>query len=76
MALALGIPVKELLQRITSRELSEWMAYESIEPFGERRSDLRMGILASLIANANRDRRKRSEPYEPDDFIPRFGPGE
>lgn len=46
------------------------MAYYSVEPFGEERGDLRTGILASVIANVNRDRKKRSEPYTPQDFMP------
>lgn len=48
------------------------MAYASIEPFGEGRADLRMGILASLIANVNRDTKKKSEPFVPADFIPGY----
>ena len=27
------------------------MAYDSIEPFGEQRADLRAGIIASVVAN-------------------------
>ena len=48
------------------------MAYDQLEPFGERRADLRMAVLASLIANANRDPDKRREPFTPADFMPRF----
>ncbi len=48
------------------------MAFYRVEPFGERRADLRMAIVASLIANANRDPGKRREPYTVDDFMPKF----
>lgn len=74
LALALGFPsVRELLSRMTSRDVAEWKAYFSIEPFGEERADLRMGILASLIANVNRDKKRKSEPFVPADFMPGFG---
>lgn len=49
------------------------MAYYRLEPFGEHRSDLRMGILASIIANVNRDRKRKSSPFKAEDFIPDFG---
>jgi hypothetical protein len=58
---------------MTSRDVAEWKAYFSIEPFGEERADLRMGILASLIANVHRDRKKKFEPFTPADFMPGFG---
>ena len=48
------------------------MAYAEIEPFGEPRADLRSGIIASTIAEVNRDRKARSKPYEPADFIISF----
>ncbi len=66
------VDVDALLSSISSRQLTEWMAYDQLEPFGERRADLRMAILASLIANANRDPDKRREPFSPADFMPRF----
>lgn len=31
-----------------------------------------MAILASLIANVNRDAKQRKNPYEPSDFMPVF----
>mgnify|MGYP000940748974 FL=1 len=58
-----------MLQRMSSRELSEWMAYYNIEPFGEERADLRSGIVASTIANVNRDP-KKGQPFKPTDFMP------
>jgi hypothetical protein len=65
--------VSELLGRVSSRELTEWEAYAALEPFGEERGDLRAGVVASVIANVNRDPKKRREPFEPKDFMPRFG---
>jgi len=37
LALALGMPVRELLGRIGSDELTEWMAFYQLEPFGDFR---------------------------------------
>ncbi len=62
--------VAELLERISARELMEWTAYYQIEPFGEERADLRMGVLASTFANVNRG--KHQKPFSPDDFMPKF----
>lgn len=60
--------VAELLDRMSSREFSEWMAFDQIEPFGD---DWRQtGLLASLTANTNRDPKKRKHPYEIEDFMP------
>lgn len=43
--------MRELLGRIDSRELSEWMAYWRIEPFGEEW--LRNAVLCMTINRAN-----------------------
>jgi len=64
--------VAELQSRMSSREFAEWLAYYSLEPFGEVRADLRMATVAALIANANRNGQKRKEPYTPQDFMPKF----
>lgn len=64
--------VDELLSSMSARELSDWIAFARVEPFGEERADLRSGIIASVIANAHRDRKKRAQPYTPADFMPRF----
>lgn len=60
--------VRELLARIDSRELSEWMAYYELNPFGTVRDDLQAGIIASTIANVNRG--KSDKPFAPADFMP------
>jgi len=60
--------VRELLSRVDSRELAEWVAYNSIDPIGNFRSDLQSGIIASTIANVNRG--KHTSPFSPQDFMP------
>lgn len=62
--------VEEMLDRMSHAEFLEWHDYYATEPFGEERGDLRAGIVASIIANVNRDPKKRKEPYQPTDFMP------
>lgn len=50
---------------------TEWMAYYALEPFGEERADLRMGILAALTHNIHRVS-KDSEAAKPEDYMPKF----
>ena len=60
-----------MLEEISSNQLSEWMALEEIEgPIGERGAWHRMAHLASILANAHRDQKKRPQPFELKDFLP------
>ncbi len=59
-----------MLSEISSRDFAEWIAYSRMEPWGEERDDLRMGIIASTIANANRG--KNQKPFTPQMFMPQF----
>lgn len=59
--------VRELLTRMDSKEISEWMAYYRLEPFGEERADLRSGIIASILANVHR--KKGAAAFGPEDFM-------
>lgn len=61
---------REVLEKHTSRELTEWLAYLQLEPQGEERADLRAGIIASTIANVNR--KKGTRVFRPDEFMPKF----
>jgi flagellar basal body rod protein FlgC len=69
----MGCTVEELLDRISSRELSEWMAFYQVEPWGTEPADMRAGIVASTIANVNRDPKKQRKPYHPSDFVVTWG---
>lgn len=64
------MPVRELLARTSSRELSEWMAYEKITgPLDARlRGDIAAGIVAATVANSAGAKRKA----KPADFIPQW----
>lgn len=56
------------MRNLDSAELTEWMAYYTIEPFGEQRADLRAGIIASTLVNMNRA--KSSKAVSPREFMP------
>ncbi len=49
-------------------EFRGWQYIELREPFGERRLDFLVGMLAALIANINRD--AKHPGYKRSDFIP------
>jgi hypothetical protein len=72
LALALGGTVGELQERMPHREFLDWVALYQIEPWGETRADMNAAMLASLTANLNRDKKKRSKPFGPADFMPDF----
>jgi hypothetical protein len=59
----------ELLARISSEELTEWMCYYNLEPFGESQQEYRAALLASVMANTARDEKKHKEPFKPDEFM-------
>jgi hypothetical protein len=69
---ALGrVDVDGMLGELSVPQFLEWQLYSAVHPFGEERADLRAGIIASVIANANRG--KRTQAYKPADFMPKFG---
>lgn len=39
------------MDRVSSRELTEWQAYAQLEPFGEERNDYRMATSTTALAN-------------------------
>lgn len=63
--------MEELLGAISSRELTEWMAFDQVEPIGGRRGDLQAGVVAATVANVNRA--KGSREYRVTDFVPVYG---
>ena len=63
-----------MLARIPSRLLTEWMAFEAIDPFEDRRGDLRSAQIVTALANINRDPKTRKEPYRIEEFVMRFDP--
>lgn len=64
----MGCTVRELENRLSSAEFAEWMAYYSLEPFGEARDDYRAGLIAATVANCA-GAGKKNKPLQPTDFI-------
>jgi hypothetical protein len=55
-----------MLSEMSSRTLTEWMAYYSIEPWGDELVDMHLANVTSILANQNRA--KNSKAMKPDDF--------
>jgi len=55
---------------MSSRSLSEWMAFAQLEPFGDEWRQT--GLITSVIAETHRDPEQRSQPFTPEDFMPRY----
>jgi len=63
--------VGELLSRISSRELTEWMAFYRLEPWGAEVDDQRAALVAATVANTWR---AKGPPAKVEDFMPRREP--
>lgn len=63
--------VAELSGRMSSVELTEWMAFYMLEPWGTEMELMGHAITASTIYNMNRGKRKKALGYK--DFMPEFG---
>ena len=58
---------------IDSREFTEWLAYDSIQPGEPTRSDVQAAMIAATLANVNRDPKKKAAPFTISDFMPKYG---
>lgn len=61
--------VERMLAEISAKELTEWMAFDTVEPFGGLQDEYRTGMIASTVANTTRDEKKKKEPFTPQDFM-------
>lgn len=68
LALRLGRTIPELLHSMSSAEITEWRAFDQIEPIGDSRMDLGFGIVAATFANAHL--KEGATPLSPIDFMP------
>lgn len=64
-----------MLAEMSLEQFRSWQLYAAQEPFGPDRADLRAGIIASTIANAHRDSKRRPMPFSAKDFMPYGGDG-
>ena len=70
----MGCTKNELLERISSRELSEQSEYDRLEPFsaGEKVFQWQIAQLTWVIAETNRDKDIKPDPYKIEEFMPKF----
>ena len=59
-----------MLSGLTSKEYAEWKAYYALNPFGEKRKDMRMARLCFIMASAWRG--KNSPSITEDEFMFNF----
>jgi len=64
-----------MLMSMTSSQLSEWFAYDQLDPVGEFRGDVRNAQFMSLIVNLFKARfgKKNAKTAKPIDFMPDWG---
>jgi len=68
----MGMPVRELQQRMTSAEFSEWQVFLTLEP--GHLPIVQVARLAALLANIHRDPKQRASAYRVEDFFPELAP--
>jgi hypothetical protein len=66
--MSLGRTRRELLLTTSSRELNEWLAFFSLEPFGPYADNLNAGIVACAAASAFGGKKKGGGTLSPYDF--------
>ena len=54
---------------MADEQFDEWMAFYGMDPWDGLRDDVNAALLASILANVNRDTKKRSKPFTLDDFM-------
>ena len=59
--------VGEMMQRMSHTEFLYWVAKHGIEPIGDSRADLRAGVVAAQVHNANIT--KKTDAKTPLDFM-------
>ena len=64
-----GMTEAEMLRRMLSMELSRWMAYYEVEPFGPQESERQAAMITAMVANTARDEDKKKEPFTEQDFM-------
>ena len=59
-----------LLDVLSGTQLREWEVYYQTKPFGSQLGFYQSGIIASVLANVNRDSKRTPTPFKHEDFIP------
>ena len=61
--------VAEMQERMTSREMSEWQAFDRIDPIGDERQDYGSALVAWMVASAFSGKGARPKL---EDFMPKW----
>lgn len=61
------------MREMSREELSEWMAFSQLEPFGSWFQEYLSSVVASVVAEVNRNRKKRGRPFTPREFMQDWG---
>ncbi len=70
----MGAPdVDGMLDGMSSRQFAEWMAFAKVEPFGGWAEDRRHALTVHMQAEIHRNRDRRPQPFEVEQFLP-FNP--
>lgn len=51
-------------------ELEAWVEFAQHEPLGPLRGDVQTAMVMAMLANINRDEKKRRQPFEVGEFVP------
>lgn len=76
LAAELGMPVSELEERVSSRELTEWIAYQRVAgPIGPARADALTAYLVQQMYASSGNLKKGAKPPSMDKLMPQWGKG-
>ena len=66
------------MEQLTSEQISEWEAYDRLDPVGAWREDYRFALLAQVVSNLaiSMYGKKGAKLQEITDFIPKWGEDE
>lgn len=59
---------------LSGQQLAEWEAFLQIEPLEGDKTEFMLAQLCSIVANVNRDSKKRPQPFEVKDFMLQLDP--
>lgn len=62
-----------MLKRMPATVFIDWMNYDAMEPFGPWRLDWLFAEVCTMIANVNRDPKRKPMPWKTTDFLVKFG---
>lgn len=62
-----------MLRAMSAELFNEWRLFDELEPFGPERADYRAASIVSMLANQNRNSKKKPKPYTIEECRLMFG---